>query len=266
MDGGFRRGDSAEGIGRHDGDEEDRAEHHDALDEVGPDHGEESANAGVENDDGAAEYKSPDIREPENRLEELSAGDEAGRSVYNEENQDEDGGDDAQHIAFVMVAVLQEIRQRQRVVRKLRVFPEPGGDELPVCQRAEPEAEGDPARVQAGDIGVARQAHQHPAAHVGRFGAHGDDPRTEFSAAQDIVGHVLRAPIEVDADEHHDGKVENKRERDRSVLQHRKCLLKINVRPIIQKTGGKGKGIGSEAKIWYNSCCGVQYESLKKYR
>ena len=37
--------------------------------------------------------------------------------IYDEENQDEDGGDDAQEIAFVIVAVQQKIRQGIHVGR-----------------------------------------------------------------------------------------------------------------------------------------------------
>ena len=67
---------------------------------------------------------------------------------------------------MVLIAILQEVRQRQGVVGNLRVFPEPCRNEFPVGIGAECKTECDPAGIEAGNIGVSRQPHEHPAAHI----------------------------------------------------------------------------------------------------
>ena len=218
VDGGERHRRTAEQIGGGGGHEQDGEEHHDALDEVRPADGEEAARERVEDDDESAEEQRLRVGKRENSLKELAACDEARRRVDDEEDQNEDGGDDAQEVRLVLVAILQKIGQRQRIVGKLRIFSKTCGNELPVRISAERKPQGDPARIETRDVGEARQPHEHPAAHVGSLGAQGRDPRAELAVAEDVVRHGARAPIVVDADEHHEADVDDECDDDRHVV------------------------------------------------
>ena len=93
-----------------DGDDEDREEHHDALDEIRARDREEAADERIENDRPRADENRVLIRDAEHRLEQPPRRDEPRRRIDHEENQDENRRHDAQQIRRIMVAVLQELR------------------------------------------------------------------------------------------------------------------------------------------------------------
>ena len=192
-----------------DGDDEDREEHHDALDEICARDREEPADERIENDRPRADEDRVLIRDAEHRLEQPPRRDEPRRRIDHEENQDENRGHDAQQIRRIVVAVLEEFRQRERVVGELGVLAQAGGDEMPVRPGADGDADSDPARVQPREIREPRHAHEHPAAHVRRLCRERRHPRAELAVAEEIIAHVARAPIVVDADRHHDADVEH---------------------------------------------------------
>lgn len=201
-----------------DGDDEDREEHHDTLDEIRARDREEAADERIENDRPRADEDRVLIRDAEHRLEQPPRRDEPRRRIDHEENQDENRRHDAQQIRRIVVAVLQELRQRQRVVRELRIFPQAGGDEMPVRPSADGDADGDPARVQPREIREPRHAHEHPAAHIRRLRRQRRHPRAELAVAEEIIAHIARAPIVIDADRHHDADVEHERIDDGKVM------------------------------------------------
>ena len=86
------------------------------------------------------------------------------------------------------------------------------GDDQPVDIGAHGEADGRPRGVgEAAQIRKPRQAHQQPAAHVGRFGAHRGHKRPETAAAEvEIIGGLIFAGIP-DADADDDGQIDNDR-------------------------------------------------------
>jgi len=165
--------------------------------------GEEAADKRIEDDGAGTDEDGVLIGDAEDRLEEAARRDEARRRVDDEEDQDEDGRHDAQQAALVVVAVLQELRQRQRIVGKLRVLAQARGDEVPVGPGADGDADGNPAGVEAGEVSVAWHAHEHPAAHIGSFGGERRDPGTELAVAEEVVAHIACAAGIIDANRQH---------------------------------------------------------------
>ena len=192
-----------------DGDDEDREEHHDALDEIRARDREEPADERIEDDRPRADEDRVFIRDAEHRLEEPPRRDKPRRRVDDEKDEDENRGHDAQEVRRIVVAVLEEFRQRERVVGELGVLAQAGGDEMPVRPGADGDADGDPARVEPREIREPRHAHEHPAAHIRRLRRQRRHPRAELAVAEKVVAHVARAPIVIDADRHHDADVEH---------------------------------------------------------
>lgn len=107
----------------------------------------------------------------ENRFKKFSSGDEPGRGVDHEKNEDENRRDDSEKVTVVLETVLEKIRQRQGIICQFGIIPETAGDELPVEESTDSQTQADPSGVETGNISVARQAHKHPTAHVRGFRA-----------------------------------------------------------------------------------------------
>ena len=187
--------------------DEDGEEHHHALDEVRTGDGEEAADERVEDDGAGTDEDRILIRHAEHGLEETSGGHEARGRIDHEEDEDEDRRHDPEQAARIVIAVLQELRQREGVLGDLRVFPQSGGDEMPVGPGADGDADRDPACVQSGEIGEARHAHEHPAAHVRGLGGKRGDPGAELPVAEKIIAHVARTAVVIDANAHHEADI-----------------------------------------------------------
>ena len=217
---------------RHD---EDGEEHHDALDEVRARDGEEAADERVEDDGASADEDGVLVGNAEDRLEEAAGRDEARRGVDDEEDQDEDGRHDAQQAALVVVAVLQEFRQRQRVVGELRVLAQARSDEVPVGPGADGDADGNPAGVEAGEVGIARHAHEHPAAHIRGFGGERGDPGAELAVAEEVVAHIACAAVVIHADGHHEADVEHKGIDDGKIMSQNESPISFSSEISVQE-------------------------------
>ena len=160
----------------HGDDDEHRSQdegedHQGRLHGVGPAYREEAAEEGVGDGGRGTDPEGGVITHAEGALEQAGTGHHAaGGAVDGEEQQDHQGGEDAQHPALVFEAVGEIVRQGQGVAVLLGVNPQPTGHPAPVEVGADDEADGDPALGDAADEDGARQAHQEPATHVGGTG------------------------------------------------------------------------------------------------
>ena len=110
-----------------------------------------------------------------------------------------------------MEAVLEELRQRDGVVRDLGILAQRLCHEQPVEIGADGEADGDPAGGNAGQICRTRQTHQQPAGHIRRLCAQTGDPRAELSAAEEILACRLILADKVHSDTEHKNQIDAKR-------------------------------------------------------
>ena len=110
--------------------------------------GKEAANKRIEDDHGRACKQSREIRQLKDRLEETPRRHESRRRIENEEDQNEDCRHDAQRTRRCKEAVLKEIRQCQRVVRKLRIDAQARRNELPIRPCAERKSQRNPPGIE----------------------------------------------------------------------------------------------------------------------
>ena len=80
---------------------------------------------------------------------------------------------------------------------------------MPVEVGADGNADGNPRRRNTRRVGKARYAHEHPAAHVGRFGTHRCNPRSQAAAAENIVAQPLLGAGIINANSQHGPEVED---------------------------------------------------------
>ena len=213
-------GEAAEVV--HDGDRRhDQGEaHEESLNRVGPGDGEEAAHEDVADRGGGAQNEGRLIGHAEGVLEEAGARDHARGAVDREEEQDHDGGDDAQQVLLVLEAVREVVGERERVVGLLRVDAQAGGDDAPVDVGAEDEADADPRLGDAGEVDGAGQAHQKPAGHVGGADRKGRHEAAEATSAENVVAVAAGVVVGVEADAHHDEQIAD--EGDRSGIAEHK--------------------------------------------
>lgn len=91
---------------------------------------------------------------------------------------------------------------------------------MPVEVGADGDADGNPRRRNACRVGKAGHAHEHPAAHVGRFGTHGRNPRPQAAAAENIVAQPLLGAGIINADCQHGPEVEDEGGQNRQIILH----------------------------------------------
>ena len=204
-----------------DGNDENGEEHHDALDEVRPRDGEKAADQRVEHDRASAEENGIGVGHAEDRFKKTPGRDKARRRVDDKEDQDENGRHDAQEVGAVKVAILQKLGKRQRVIGKLRVAAKTRSDEVPVSPGAKSDADCYPAGIQPCEIGKARHAHQHPAAHVGGFCRKRGNPCAELAVAEEVIAHVACAAVVINANRHHDADVKDEGIDDSKIMCHK---------------------------------------------
>ena len=107
-----------------------------------------------------------------------------------------------------MEAVLEILRQRDRVACHLGVLAQRLGYEQPVEIGADRKADADPAGGNAGQICRARQTHQQPAGHIGRLRTHRSDPGAELSSAEEVFGRGLILADKIHADTEHKNQID----------------------------------------------------------
>ena len=178
-------------------------EHQQALGHVGERCAEEPAEERVEQGDADDDEHAREVVPAERGLEELAGGDHAGGDVEGEERQDDQRGGDAQEVAVVLEALLEEARDGDRVLRDLRVGAQSRGHELPVQPRAEGQADRDPGLDQAVEVDGAGQAHEQPAGHVGGAGGQGCHAGLQAAAREHVVVDVVGAFVGEVADGQH---------------------------------------------------------------
>ncbi len=183
---------------------EDQGEDHQGrLHRVGPAHREETAEEGIGDGGCGTDPEGGVVIHAEGALEQAGTGHYAGGAVDGEEQQDHQGREDAQHLAVILEAVGEVIRQGQGVAVLLGVDPQAAGHPAPVEISADDQTDGDPALWDAADEDCAWQAHQQPAAHVGSTGGEGGDPAPHAAAAEDVVVEIAGGAIGDKTDQHH---------------------------------------------------------------
>ena len=96
-------------------------EHDAALDGIGKGDRQEATDEGVAHGNGGDDDHAGQVVTFEGGLEVAATGDHAGGYVEGEEHQNDDAGGDAQEVAAIVKAILQEGGDRDGVVRHLGV-------------------------------------------------------------------------------------------------------------------------------------------------
>ena len=192
---------------REDGREHQGGEHQQALEEVGPAHGVEAAEEHVDEDQRGGDHHGRLLVPAEHGVEQRAAGVDAGGGVDAVGDHEHDRGDDLQRLVIRQEAVREKLRNRDRVVRADGVAAQTGRHVDPRQDRADGQTDADPDLADAEQIDRARQAHQHPRAHIGRAGTQRRDPAVHLTAAEEVfllarVLAVAEEEIDADGDDH----------------------------------------------------------------
>lgn len=158
----------------------DGEEHHGALDEVCKSYSGESAEECIEYHDKGPQQESMKVGNAEDGIEQLPRSHEAGGSIDDEEQDDKEGADEAKAILLIFEPVGQVVRDGEAVIGYFRVVTESLGNENPVGPGTDDEADAGPKGGKTMEVSVSRKAHEHPAAHVRCFSAHGGEPRSQL--------------------------------------------------------------------------------------
>ena len=180
------RSGAAQCDGRSDRYIEDGEEHHRSLNEVSQSDGGEAAEEGVEYDDEGTDQKGVEVGQTEDSIEKLAGCNESGGCINDEEKNDEEGADEAQAVLLFFETVRQIVRDGERIIRDLRVVTKACGDEDPVRPCTDDEADACPEGREPVQVRIARQSHQHPAAHIRGFRTHGCQPWSQFAVSKDV--------------------------------------------------------------------------------
>jgi hypothetical protein len=200
----------------------------------------EAAQEGVGDDDQGAHPQRRPVLEIEGVLEQDRPGDQAGRGVEGEEDQDDQRREDAQQAALVVEAVLQVIGKGQGILGQLGVAAQTGGDELPVQIGPDREPDGDPDLTHAQGVYRAGQAQEQPAAHVRGPGAQGGDAAAKATAAEDVVGQVAREAVGDHTEGQHSGQVEDEGDEHRAAHRRPRRLWSTKLTTDNSSTTGMG--------------------------
>ena len=205
-----RRGKTARAAHDHHRNHEDCDKHHRSLDKVSPAHRKEAAHERVAHHHDSTEDKARRVAHAENRAEKLCASDKARDRVEQEERENENRGNHADDALIVAETVREKVRECNRVAAEMAVLAEPATDNFPVEVRTDNKAYTDPSFGKAAHEHGAREAHQHPAAHVGRLGGHGDHPLVHAAVTEVIGVQAVRLAREICSDAKHHQQVKNK--------------------------------------------------------
>ena len=182
-----------------------RRSHHDALDQVSKACRQESAQAGVCDNDNGADNHCHMVIPAEQLIEQLAAGRKARCSIRHEEHQNNHSGNSHQHVLVVTIAVGKKVRDGDGVSASLGIHPEPLCHQQPVQISTDGETDRRPAYLRtAAQIRQSRQSHQQIAAHVRCLRTHGRDDGTEPPSSQIKVSDtaVLFGVYHADHDHH----------------------------------------------------------------
>jgi len=204
--------------------------HNDGLNKVGGGSGEEAAEGAVKDDNGGAQHHGKHVVNAEEGGKELTAGGKAGSGVRNEEDNDEQCRDNGKDLLFIPEAAAEEIGQGKGI-HLLGINAQTPCHNKPVDVGADGEANGRPNGLgQTGHQRDGGQAHQKPAAHVGGFGAHGGDQRTESASAEVELAGTQVAIGEANSDRDHHGQIQhNGNKNGNKICRHDKHLLRVNM-------------------------------------
>ena len=187
------------------------AQHQQALEEVGPADGGETAQEGVADDDHRGDVHGDGGINANNRIEQGAAGLNTGRGVNGISHQEDDRADHLEGFAGRQEAVGQILGDRNGVVCSDGVFPQTGCFYQPADGVADGQADGDPGLTQTGGVNGSGQAHKNPCAHIGSTGRQGRDPGTHLAATQEVT--LLTAGLglqeEVHTNAYHKNQVDN---------------------------------------------------------
>ena len=213
-----RRHGSPKGNGSRHGHVNDGEEHHGSLDEIRQRHRREAAQEGVENHHEGPQQERVKVGNAENGIKELACCHKAGGCVNNEEKDNEESTDEAQAVLFILEPVGQVVRNGEAVIGHFRIISKPLGHKDPVRPGADNEANARPERRQTMKIGIPRQSHEHPAAHIRSLGAHGRKPRSQLPVPQNVGRQILLPPGIIKADTHHQYQVQYKGQRNGPII------------------------------------------------
>ncbi|MNT07112.1 hypothetical protein D3C72_1418030 [compost metagenome] len=136
---------------------EDQGENHQArLHGIRPAHGQEATDEGIKDGGCSTGPQCGFIAHAEGAFEQTSPGDNPGRTVDGEEQQDHQRGDNTQHAAFIFETAGEIVRKRQRVVVHFGVNTQTTGHQFPVNPCPDTQADGNPAFGNPGDENRAR--------------------------------------------------------------------------------------------------------------
>ena len=196
----------------------DGEEHHGALDKIRQGHGGKAAQEGIENDYKSAQQKSMKVGNPENGIEQLSCCHKAGRSIDDKEKDNKQGADEPETILPILKPVGQIIRNGEAVISHFRVISKPLGYKDPVCPGTDDKADARPESGKAVEVGISRQPHKHPAAHIRSFGAHGSEPWSQLPVPQNVGRQIFLPPGIIKTDTHHQYQVQYESQRNGPII------------------------------------------------
>ena len=203
------------------------AQHQQALEEVRPAHGGETAQERIGNDNRCRQVHR-DIGVNSDHLVEQCAGCLDGRrSIDRIGNQEDHRAHHLQRVGLGLEPAGQVLGNRDRVIRHdgerpqaLRLKQPAQG--IPDCQ-----ADGNPHLAETLGVNRGRQAHQHPGAHIGCARGKRADPGAHFPAAQEVflLAGALAAQEEEQSDADHKYQVNDKYDRFCPVVHFHGNLL-----------------------------------------
>ena len=122
---------------------------------------------------------------PEELVEQLAAGGEAGGGVGHKEDQNDQRSDAHEHVSVIPIAVGEKIRNGNGVSTALGVHTQTLGNDQPVQISTNGKTDGGPADLGASaQIRQSRKSHKQITAHVRRLCTHGRDDRSQTPSAQ----------------------------------------------------------------------------------
>ena len=180
------------------------------MDKVSPAHGKKAAHERVAHHHDGTENETRGVIHTKDGAEEFCASDKARDRIEKEEGQNENRGDDADDALVIAETVREKVRESNRVAAEMAVLAESATDDFPVEVRTDHKADTDPSFGKTAHEHGARKAHQHPAAHVGRLGGHGDHPLVHAAVTEVIGVQAVRLAREICSDAKHHQQIKDK--------------------------------------------------------
>ena len=210
--GDLGRGAAGKAGGGEDRGQEQGTQHQQALEEVGPADGGETAEEGVADDDRGGDIHGDIGIQAEDGVEQGAGGLDAGGRINRVSHEEDDGADDLEGMGLGLEAVGQILGNGDGVIRRDGEGPQARRLEDPAEGIADGQADCDPDLTQTQGIDGSRKAHQHPGAHIGSAGGQRGDPGPHFAPAEEVFlfTAVLRTEEEEDTDADHEEEIDNK--------------------------------------------------------